>query len=339
MSWIYFIDVEIGTQLLLEWLEELKTIKSQNPGLLVFSILFNRNFSQITPILNNLKTSKLFRLVWISYEIIRPKEDISHDRVYSPGSRDNAQEVRNSLLGMLLNRSGGDAYKAVQKLSKHPQVRTKRRYLELAKEISERDSERQKWSIEEFNDFNRTYTAPIKTGLQLYNLVQNEIKKINSGLRKEDASIRPLLKLATKEKQVQSWLAYELELRSRGLFHVHREIEVANKKKPDIIISSSSTKNEVVIEMKHLGKGWTLNDLKETLSIQISEQYLFPKNRRFGILVLTLHLPRKKGWQNPKTKKFLKYDKMLQWLNSKAKNIKSNDSGPIEICVLGINSA
>ena len=64
----------------------------------------------------------LKRLVPIVYDFIAPKDDIDHEDVFTPGRRDNAQEVRSHLIKWISNMAGPDAVAALREIAEDPRV-------------------------------------------------------------------------------------------------------------------------------------------------------------------------------------------------------------------------
>ena len=135
---------------------------------------------------------------------------------------------------------------------------------------------------------------------------------------------------------MQHWLVERLQERSRGRFHAYREAQVARGDKPDVIVASTSAPCEVAIEVKHGGKGWTAQELKDALGIQLGEDYLKPPTRRHGILVVTHHRDRR--WLDPSTRKPLSFEAMIEWLSELATGMVENSNGAIEVRCVGINA-
>jgi hypothetical protein len=137
------------------------------------------------------------------------------------------------------------------------------------------------------------------------------------------------------EESVKNWLAEQLRLRANGRYHVHREAEVANNDKPDIIISSTGGQFEIAIEIKQ-ADSWSPKKLKEALTQQLAEDYLKPQSRRHGILFLTNHGRRQ--WKDPVSQKSgLTFINLQTFLADIATTIKNNATGKIDVSVFGLD--
>jgi len=279
-------------------------------------------------------------LVSLAYRLIRPAEDIKHDGVFTPDSRDRAESGRSAILSALCNSVGGDAYQTMNELADTPEIgERKHRFRQLARGMAERDVEFPAWTENETLTLENKHITPIKDGDELYQCILNVLDDIRYGFEQSDASSKQLLsKLAEikkdDEKSVQNWLAEQLTLRANGRYHVHREAEVANIKEPDIIISGTTGQFEIAIEVKQ-ADSWSPNELKEALTQQLAEYYLKPLSRRHGILFLTDHGRRQ--WKYPDSQKRLTFIELQTFLSDIAVVIKNNAAGNIRVSVFGID--
>ena len=125
--------------------------------------------------------------------------------------------------------------------------------------------------------FERRYAAPAKSGEALLRLVMGVLSDIQHSFAHADATSRPGVERAANEDEVQKWLAEQLSLRAKDRFHVHRESQVSQGDKPDIVVSSTAAPFEVAVEVKHGGmKGTTVRGLVGALKGQLAENYLSP---------------------------------------------------------------
>lgn len=261
------------------------------------------------------------------------------DRQPSPDSRvtarDAAEGARNSLLQALMARPGAEAHSAMTKLANEPEfVDSVLRFRELAHGKAQSDADIVPWSAAEVVSFGREHSAPVKTGMQLLRLTAAVLGEISGSFRNADASSRAVLARAEDEEEVQHWLAERLGERRRGRYHAHREAEVADRNEPDILVSSVSADVQVAIEIKNANMGWTVTQLERAISYQLAHDYLRTENRRHGILVVSLHRP--KTWRV--AGKVWNFDQLIAHLRVFAAEIKSNQTGAIEVRVVGINA-
>jgi hypothetical protein len=271
------------------------------------------------------------------YSHIRPKDDPVRRGSYSPDARDHAQNAREGVLSVLLGRPGADAYQAMKRLAEDPVFALRsHRFRELARGKAERDAENPAWNAAEVLTFQRQFTAPVKTGVDLLRVVLGVLGDIAQNLTHGDVTSRPLLERAKDEEEVQHWLVEQMNARARCRFHAFREAEVATGDKPDIIIASTSAPCEVAIEVKHGGKGWTARDLEHALRTQLAEDYLKPESRRHGVLVITHHRDRR--WLDISNRKPISFLDLIEWLSGIATTLTENAVGSIAVKCIGIDA-
>lgn len=92
----------------------------------------------------------------LMHRCIRVAEDIERagKGVYSPTTRDNAQEARNTLFNMLTEVPGPDAYAAMKALEQdHPEPEYRSWMAVRARQRATQDADEPLWSVERFRDF------------------------------------------------------------------------------------------------------------------------------------------------------------------------------------------
>jgi hypothetical protein len=255
--------------------------------------------------------------------------------MFSRETRDRAESARNAILSALLERPGEDAYGALQRIALDPGFSFRReRFQQLARGKAERDSELPAWTAAEVLNFERTHTAPVKTGADLLHVVMGVLQDIQLHMDKGDVTSRPLLQRAQDEDEARNYLVEQMNFRSRGRFHAYREAQIARKNRPDIIIASTAAQCEVGMEVKHGGKTWTLSQLDTALRKQLANDYLNPATRRHGVLVITKHSPRR--WRSGK--RLMSFKELMERLSDVAETLHQNDSGPIQVRCFGVDA-
>ena len=303
----------------------------------VLGLLFGTHDPLIAGTLAGMPVSALKQLVLFAYQQISPEEDNVHEGSYTPDDRDDAEAARNGILKALIDSEGATAFEAMMQLATHRHMKSRRiRFRELARRMVERDADVTPWRPAEVLAFEREHTLPIKSGPQLYKLVQSIINEIGWEFDNADASARAVLETARDEKAVQEWLAAEIKNRAKGRYHASRESEVAEGNMPDVLISAVGALVEVAVEAKHGGKEWSTKQLEGSLRDQLAEDYLRPATRRYGVFVVTNH--RRRGWTHPATRKRLTFAQMIAYLNGVAAGIERNAVGDVAVTVIGIDA-
>lgn len=334
---LLIVDPDQAVSILETWLNATPAADRKVRAEQTFGALFDRYDGLVAGSLAAASTETLERLLHVAYASIRPKDDVMREGTYTPDTRDHAQNARDAILGILLARSGPDAYYAMQRLAENPAFALRaHRFRELAHGKATRDAELPAWTAEEVRGFESTFLAPAKTRADLFRVVLGVLADIQKGLSTDDFSSRALLERAKDEDEVQLWLAEQLHLRARSRFQIARESEVALGDKPDITVSSTAAPYQVAVEVKHGGKGWTGAELENALRVQLAEDYLKPDYRRHGVLVITHHYSRR--WQRPNQSKRITFAELIAWLSSIAASIKQNAVGHITVACVGLNA-
>jgi hypothetical protein len=305
----------------------------------VFGALYERHDPIVAGMLDGASVATLERLLDLAYKYVKPQRDVVHDGVFSPGSRDAAECGRNAVLSDLLERSGADAYRALQRLTTSPNIRIRaHRFRELTRGKAEKDTEFPAWNEEEVLRFQEKYTAPVKMGHDLLVVISNVIGEIQHSLLRGDlASSVPLLQRAQDEEEVKRWLVEQMEFRSKGRFRAYRESEIAFGDMPDMIVASTSAPVEVGMEVKHGGKNWTLKQYESSLRSQLAQDYLKPSNRRHGIFIVSYHGNR--TWRDSSNGTIVDFKGLMTRLAQIAEALVSNEDGAIEVRAFGIDAA
>jgi hypothetical protein len=335
---LLLVETDRAVNDLVRWIDHAKTTERRARAEKTFAVIFERNDSIVASALGRASVPTLKQLLCIAYYHIRMEDDVFHEGVHSPGVRDNAEQARSGILSVLLERPGAEAFRAIRSLADDPIFAARAtRFRELGRGKAERDSELPIWTEAEVTRFETTNTAPVKTGADLLQLTTSILADIQLALTKEDVSSRPLLEKAKDEDEVKNWIVEQLNHRSRGRFHAHREVQIADGRKPDVIVSSTTAPCEVAVEVKHGGRGWTPKSLQKFLRTQLAADYLKPITRRHGIFLITYHGG--STWRDPVTGKPMTFPALVAWLGSIAATLLENECGAIEVRCMGIDAS
>lgn len=103
----------------------------------------------------------LKRLYVLAHQYIRAEDDIERagKGVYSPTTRDDAQEARNWLFNQLAEEPGPEAHAAIKSLAhEHPAPSYRRWMMARAFERATKDADEPLWTVEQVREFTRTGT-------------------------------------------------------------------------------------------------------------------------------------------------------------------------------------
>jgi len=110
---------------------------------------------------------------------------------------------------------------------------------------------------------------------------------------------------------------------------------LADAKRPDLRVHTTTIDAPVVIELKLANKGWTISSLCERLRNQLVGQYMRDVRSTCGVFLVVL--AKNKRWKNPITKKNITFNELVDLLNTEARKILNDRCDLQEIRVVGID--
>jgi hypothetical protein len=204
--------------------------------------------------------------------------------------------------------------------------------LDNLQEHAEHDaSAGQQWDLARLRKLHTAFDSEPQNEAQLYEQVVARLEEIRTSLEEGPFSERKLFNADTPEKHLQLWLAAKFRDTQNRRFSVHREEEVDNDKKTDIQLSCRFGNVCVEIKPVDADRGYSANSLADTLQTQIVGQYLKGNNSSRGILVL-VQLDTK-GWDIPGGAKKQSFEALVEYLNRRARAIKTDSTGVNELTV------
>lgn len=232
------------------------------------------------------EVATLEQLILLAFKYVRYEDDVQHAGAYSPGLRDHAEHARDRLVNTLLRIAGREAFDALKRLSKSPDLRPVRSWLHVQARLRAEIDADKAWLPREVYEFESQHEHQPKDGDELLRLVRRRLEEIADYLAGGDFSQAELLgEKDFEERQYQLWLAGQLEMLRRGFYSVSREEEVKDKKRPDIRIHNLPADTKVSIEIK-IADDWSGSELKSAFTHQLIKRYLRDPRCRHGMLVL-----------------------------------------------------
>jgi hypothetical protein len=293
------------------------------------------------PPFRNLPLDSLERLVRLAYETIRIEDDNVHPSgvVYSPDTRDDAEQARGAAFNLLVNTPGRATYDAILRLAEVSGFPIpKPSLIELAKERAAKDSESDSWKAGEAAVFEKSAETEPQTPRDLQLVALRRLADMQYDLLHDDFQQGETLAGLADENAVQKWVADRMRLKQGRSYSVEREVHVADEKEPDIRLRAKATDASVPTEVKVAGS-WTLDGLEVALKDQLCGKYLRAREGRHGILLLVHQTPRPKGWQG-REGAMLTFEQVVEHLRAIAVAIagSSPDAPQPEIAVLDVSS-
>jgi hypothetical protein len=190
--------------------------------------------------------------------------------VYSPDSRDNAEEARGAAFGLLMNTPGAATYEAILRLTHISDLLPlKPRLIELAKERAAKDSESDTWKPGEAAAFERTAETEPQTPRDLQIVALRRLVDMQYDLHHDDFQQGGTLAGLPDEEAVQNWVADRMRLKQGRSYSVEREVHVADENEPDVRLRAKATDASVPAEVK-VAESWTLDELEAALQDQLA---------------------------------------------------------------------
>ena len=260
----------------------------------------------------------LLRLLRLAYRHVRIQDDAHHEGSYSPDTRDNAEQARNSIVTALLNAKGEEGFATKLEMAADPLcAHFKDRILAVAEESWAQEIDAEVFDEAQAVALDRSWEAPASTNEAMFAILKDRLSDLNDLLLR-DASPREAWAGISDERVMRREISRELSYAANSIYTVDQEAVTADEKETDIRLRSVLSKHEAVIELK-LGDGRTATDLRDTIENQLVRKYMAAEYSKAGALLVTLAKDRQ--WQHPDEKRMIKADELLSLLTSEADRV------------------
>ncbi len=326
---------EEAPEILVEWCKK-KASKSDSLRLQAIASLFGDHDGVGLPIKDpDLRARALGKLVRFAYRIVRPRDDVEHEGVFTPGTRDDAERGRGFLLSALLETPGATARQIITKLSgERAFSHFADRLRHLARERAAKDAEFEAWEVGQIGDLNHQFDLPPTGRDAMHQVMMDRLEDIQHDLDHDDFSDRRTLQTISDETEMQRCLAQKFQTMSHGAYTIDREPEVADSKRPDFRLRSLADGTKTAIEIKIADNNWSLGKLESALKNQLVGQYLRHESCKSGCLLLTF-AGKKKAWRTS-SGMVLDAPGLIAHLNKLAQKIEARGNGAIRVQVFGL---
>ena len=347
-SWLTWLHVwmQVDALAAMNYLDAILATKSAEEAdelvLLLCSALSGRDRDHMqmnTP--SCLSTAALKRLIPLVYRHIRIADDIDRagGGVYSPGPRDYAQRFRSQLMSILAANPGAEPDAVLRFLFTLPELERERDWiLHLIDQRKRQRADAAPWAAQDIRHFAERFCNEPRSDAGLFQLTCRLINNIKNDIEcSENASNRKQVRIDDREKDLQGFLARELNERSLKWFSVTQESEVDLAQRPDLRIERP-TLNPLPVEVKLANLNhWPIHKLLERLENQLIGQYLRAANVSFGIYILGNTDPKRK-WEVPGTRAMINFSELVAHIQDSAKRIQASlPAGVDGIEVIGID--
>ena len=237
-------------------------------------------------------------LYLLMHKHIRLTADIdrSGKGVYSPELRDDAQEARERLFGMIQKIPGREAYNVLQQLAELHPDESARPWLRVnMRRKAEMDGDLLPWRSSEVSEFAISLERTPHDHRTLFELACDRLLDLKDDLENGDNSIASILSNVIKETEIRKYIGGWCRDRSNGRYSIPQEEELADAKRPDMRWHGTGFIGPVPAELK-LADNWTGPSLLERLQNQLCGDYLRDVHSGCGIFLL-VYRGKKKFWK------------------------------------------
>ena len=277
-------------------------------------------------------------LYLLMHKHIRRQDDIERagKGTYRPGLRDEAQDARESLLELLNEIPGSEAFWALEEISKvHPEDSLRSWIARQAKEKAEKDADIGAWAPSQVREFHDEIERTPANHRDLLELATMRLLDLRDDLENGDSSIAEILQKVTHETDMRIFIGRELREKAFGRYSIHQEEELADAKRPDLRFIGNGFDGPVPVELK-LADKWSGPKLFESLESQLCGDYLRDNRSNSGIFVL-VYRGKKKGWDVPNAAKRVGFLELVAALQIHWRQISSKFLDIDDIVVVGID--
>jgi hypothetical protein len=283
----------------------------------------------------------LHRLLLLAFQTIRVEEDNNRASgvVYSPDARDAAERARGMLFNLLAGTPGRATFEALLQIAETKGFPIPRdRLIDIAHNRAAQDAEHSPWASGEARAVEQECDTAPATPDDLQRVAMRRIADIQHDLLHSDFAQGLTVKALPNEREVQKWVANELNNRQRRAYSVERESHVVDEKEPDIRLRAKVSDASLPVEIK-VAESWSLQELEEALDDQLGGRYLRDKDAKRGVLLLVHLTKRMRGWPDQKRKP-LSFEELVAHLKARAdKTAAESPSAPqAQIAVIDVSS-
>jgi hypothetical protein len=272
--------------------------------------------------------------------VVRPEEDAVHPdgEAYSRNERDNAEQLRDTLIPAIAAAKSQLAYEILDKLRRSA-TEPREIYLRgIQLELREAQFARPPLGQQKYNDFERDFTADVTDTTSFAMRVHSDLLAVKYDIERGEYSLRRFFtEVALKrrpqnkaegdkeglalEVDFQRLLASELHHHSKGLYTVAVEPHTAESKRRDVLCSKGEMFASIELKMS---MRWTLDKYEEALEKQLVGQYMRHRKATTGFLVIVLQ-EAGRTWKDPKTGRKLDFKALIALLSKNALSLESKD--------------
>lgn len=285
------------------------------------------------------KTPRYLRsLYFLMHQYIRPEDDIdrSGGGVYSPTSRDDAQDARSRIYDDLVDIPGKEAFDALMAIAENQTSEIAKSWLfsrAVARAQADADAA---WTVESVNEFEIDLERTPRTQLELFEVARNRLNDLKTSYEDGDTSPWKVLISIKQEEILRNYLADELIKSAHARYSISQEDEMPNDQRTDIRFVRAGIPGMVPVEIKIADK-WSGTVLFAKLKDQLCGDYLRDAESMNGIYLL-VNEQEGRHWDCPiPEKKRLSFSSLVVALQEYAHQLIADELGISNIQVIGID--
>lgn len=336
---MFLLDASQATKAFVSTLATITNTKDASQAIKAFADLFGDRSESVMPKASDpaIQAKMLGDLVRGAYQVVRRQDDLEHEGVFSPGTRDHAQHARNALLTALLETPGSEAQRVILELATEADfAHFPDRLRHMARTRAAQDAEAPPFSPKDVVAMGLRHELPPNDRDSLFQTMMDRLEDLQHELTHGDFTDRRLVRKATDEADMQATLATRLSARANGAYTLTREDEVADRKRTDIRFFSVVSRHKAVAEVKLADSRWTVTELERALRDQLVGQYLRHADCRAGCLLLTYDGTRA-SWPDPNGGSPLSFGGLVTHLSGMATRLEAEREHWLRLAVFGLD--
>ncbi|WP_120631588.1 hypothetical protein [Ruegeria sp. EL01] len=300
ISLLATLNPEIGCQAILDETCDLDDSSQRSEAVAIFASVFGDRHDRKIPNLNSVPAERrvplLRDLILRAYQAVRRDEDVSHDGVFSPGIRDNAQDARSFLFDTLLEVRNPAVLSVLHELADRPEFsHMPDRLRQMSYEIAAQICDDTPYPLPAFQALDRENAFIPYDNRSLFTAMMGRLDAFEHDiLHAEDRPIEAL-RLLDQETDLRSFISNWLRGRDRGVFDFTQEAVVADENRTDLRLHPKSLQEYATVELKR--ETWSISEFETALHDQLVGQYLQHERCKVGCLLICQRV--QKQWRNP----------------------------------------
>lgn len=237
-------------------------------------------------------------LYFLIHQFIRQEEDIERvgGGVYSPTSRDDAQDARGRIYNAICDIPGKEAFDALLEIAESAptdEAKAWRRTYAIARAKADADTP---WPVPKVNEFVAQLECTPTNPRELFDVAVNRFFDLKHEYEVGDFSPAEVVIKTKDEEELRNYLAGELQRASQGRYSISQEDEMPNQQRTDIRFMHSDVPGMVPVELKIADK-WSGPKLHEKLRDQLCGDYLRDQSNENGIFLLVNRGEKRTRWR------------------------------------------